>query len=228
MADPVTPPVSDPPADPPVTPPADPPADPVTPPADPKDEWDYDRGMATITKLRDEVKAAKAAAKENADAVAKLKTIEDAQLSEHDKLEKRVTEYEQREAVWAAEKKETALKLGVFSLQATLGVADTDLALAALDRSQVEYDDTGQPTNLQDVLTALLEAKPLLKGVTVPPASGSLNAGAGAQTGPPLKLSAEQLEAAQQLGMTAESYAAMGNVKTYEDWQKAQAARNPA
>ncbi|MCR4338780.1 MAG: hypothetical protein NUW01_02720, partial [Gemmatimonadaceae bacterium] len=169
-----------------------------------KAEWDYDRGMATITKLRDEVKAAKAAAKERDELAAKLKTIEDAQLSEHDKLAKRVEEYEARETAWAAEKKETALKLGVFSLQATLGVADTDLALAALDRSQVEYDDAGQPTNLQDVLTALLEAKPLLKGVTVPPASGSLNAGAGAQSGPPLQLSAEELEAANTLGMSAE------------------------
>ena len=132
---------------------------------------------------------AEAAAKERDELAAKLKTIEDAQLSEHDKLAKRVEEYETREAEWAAEKKETALKLGVFSLQAPLGIADTDLALAALDRSQVEYDGNGQPTNLQDVLTALLEAKPLLKGVTASSASADLNAGAGAQSGPPLKLS---------------------------------------
>ncbi len=192
-----------------------------------KAEWDYDRGMATITKLRDEVKASKAAAKERDELAAKLKEYEDAQLSEKEKLEQQLADLQAERAQEREDRQALVLRLAVHSWtprEGSPGLADADLTLAALDRSKLEYDDNGHPSNIDDVLTALLEAKPLLKGQTVFSASGDLNAGAGAQMGPPLKLSAEELEAAQQLGMTAERYAAMRNVKTYEDWKKAQAA----
>src|SRR3990167_89804 len=64
---------------------------------DPK-TWDYERGMATITKLRDELKAAKADSKRATELETRLKEVDDASKSEEEKRAEKLAEYERTEA----------------------------------------------------------------------------------------------------------------------------------
>lgn len=183
------------------------------------DDFDKDRAMATIHKLREAEKEGKRAAKERDDLTKRLKQLEDAQLSEQEKQTQRLTELEAEKLGWAAERQEMRLRLAVHAKAGVLGVADTDLALAALDRTKIEYGDDGEPSNVTDVLAALLEAKPLLKGKPAAAAVPSTNAASGQTPVPAPALTADELAAANILKMDAGQYAAMKNVSTIDEYQ---------
>lgn len=198
---------------------------------DAEDEaFDKDRAMSTIQKLREEVKAAKADVKKTKDLEAKLKEIEDAQLSDQERVAKERDDLAAEKAAWEQERQTTNLKLAVYAQATPLGIVDADLALAALDRSKLEYDETGTPKNIADVLLELLEAKPILKGsASTASRTGSTDAGGGQGGGKAPALTAAELEAAQKLGMTPESYAAMRDVQTVDDYSKArEGLKSPA
>lgn len=207
------------------TPPAaDPPADTTPPPKDtPKDDepFDKDRAMATITKLREAEKAGKAAARERDEALARLKAFEDSQKSDAEKQAERLQALEAQQVAWAEERKTMNLKLAVYSHVAELGIADADLALLALDRRQVEFDKEGQPSNVKEALTSLLEQKPILKGTAVKPqAPPRIDSGAGTQAdGPAPPLTADELAVAMAAGMTPEEYSAAKEKNTVGAWQ---------
>lgn len=213
-------------ADPTPTATVDPPAAPEAPPAPapeptPADEpFDKDRAMATITKLRDAEKAGKAAAKERDELASRLQAIEDAQKSEAQKAAERLAALEAKEQAWAAERQTYNLKLAIYAKQAELGIVDPDLALLALDRSTVEFDKQGEPTNVTEALNALLEQRPILKGKAQAPPAPRINPGAGTQTdGPTPALTAEELAVATQAGMSPEEYAQAKTATTVTDWQ---------
>jgi hypothetical protein len=142
------------------------PAEPVAPPAaDPEPEpFDQERAMALITKLRGEVKDAKADKRKQTELETRLREIEDAQLSEQQRVEKERDELKAEKDAWEKDREETNLRLAVYSQQQTLGIADADLAIAALNRASIVWED-GKPTNIQDVLTDLLTQKPILRGI---------------------------------------------------------------
>lgn len=204
MPDPITPPAGGetPPADPPApaTPPADPPADP------PKgDEHDPARAKALIDKLREKEKEGDKAAKALKDAQARLDAIEAEKLTEAEKVQK-----ERDDAIAKAQAAETtlreqAIKLAVYGQRDALGLASADLAIAALDRSKVEFDAEGQPSNIEALLTALIEREPILKGTPAKPAIPATDGGAGGGGKAP-ELTADELEAARLTGMTPERF----------------------
>ncbi len=197
------------------------PAEPVKPDAKPdakplgKDgkEFDPERAQHTIETLRAESADRE---KERKVLEAKLQEYEDANLSEKEKLEKAATEKEREAADLTTRLQEARMKLGVYAASAKLGCADPDLALAALDRSKIKYDESGEPTNIEDELGALLESKPILKGEPGKPTAPSLDAGAAArQAGPTPKLTEAQLEQAKAAGGT-ERYVAFGEARTID------------
>lgn len=218
-------PAADPPAPTPV-PAADPPAAPAGDPA-PDPRWDPDahdpaRASATITKLRQAEKEGRTAARERDQLAARLKEIEDAEKTELEKAQARVTELEEKERAWEEERRAIGLRLAAHGLKDELGIADVDLALAALDSSAIEYDADARPVNLATQLAELLERKPLLKGTATPTGGGAapnLNSGAGAQGGSPPALTADELAEAKRHGMTPERYAmaksANGSIHEY-------------
>lgn len=177
--------------------------------------------MATIRKQREEAKELRAQAKEAEALRQRIQEIEDAEKSDLDKANQRISEMEAKETERSEREQSLRLRLAASNLRDTLGIADVDLALAALDRSQVEYGDDGEPSNLSDVLAALLEAKPLLKG-KARPKPPDVNAGEGGGDSAPPALTAEELEAAKMLGMTPEAYAAFksNRVTTIDDYQR--------
>lgn len=184
------------------------------------EEFDKDRAMALINKLRPFEKQAEAATKKAADLEARLKELEDRDKSEEEKRAERLAALESQTAADQIELQTLRLKTAVYAVAPTVGVADADLALAALDRSLVEYDTQGVPTNITDVLTQLVEQKPILKGQAV--SVVNINAGGGAQNGQRPNLTADELEMARRQGLTAEEYAAFKGVTTVDDLHEAE------
>jgi phage I-like protein len=217
----------------PPAPAADPPAPDPTPtpapapdPAPADEPFNKDRAMATITKLREQEKLGKQAARERDELAQKLQAIEDAQKSDAQKQADKLAALEAERAAWETDRQEMNLRLAVLSQAQALGVVDSDLALAALDRSALEFDDKGQPTNVSQVLTALLEAKPILKGRAQAPTAPRIDSGAGTQSdGPTPPLTSEELAVARMAGMSAEDYAKAKTANTVTDWQT---KRSPA
>ena len=188
---------------------------------DPK-TWDYERGMATITKLRDELKAAKADSKRAAELETRLKEVEDASKSEEEKRAEKLAEYERTEAARQLEVQDMRLRLAVHSQAAVIGIADADLAYAALNRSEIEYSKDGEPQNVEDILKATLERHPALRATPAGPLkTGGTDGGGGATRGAGPSLTAEELEAASTLEMSPERYAAMKSVKTEAEYRQA-------
>ncbi len=201
--EPVTPPAPAPVVTTPTAPPAT--ASTATPaPPDPDEPFDKDRAMALITKLREEVKDAKAAGKEAGELKRRLDEIEAAQLTEQQKLERRAEEAEARLA--AADLRVRTANLVSELSKPEHGIVNAQAAAKLLDG--VEFDDTGNPSNLTDLLPPFLESNAFLKGAYTPPPAPNVNPGAGAAPGPPPALTADELEAAKAMNMTAEEYVA--------------------
>ncbi len=181
--------------------------------------------MSTILNLREKEKDYKRQIREAADLKTRLDVLEAEKLSDEEKQAKLLTELQAEKVAWAAERQNILLGLAVQKESRTVGIQDADIALALLDRSQVEYDDDGAPTNLAALLEALAEAKPLLKGITpAVPAVPSINAGNGHQQGPTPQLRADELQAAAETGMTPDRFEAMKHVTSLADFEKLQAS----
>ena len=193
--------------------------------------------MALIATLRGEIKQDKADDRAVAEAkkvagelqkvAAELQAFKDAQLTEEQRVTQERDDLLAQQETWQREKRDTTLKLAVYSATAELGIADADLAIAALDHSQVEWSAEGKPENLEVLLTDLLERKPLLKTTAVPriPPSSDGAAGSGSQTPP--ELTAEEAEFALQQGIPLERYAQMKQVKSIDDFNALRRKANP-
>ncbi len=107
--------------------------------------------------------------KENASHRTKLKSFEDAEkqrqeaeLSEKEKLEKRLAEAqrEREQTLTRAQERITASEIRAAA--ADLGFADPQDAARLLDRSELEFDEDGTPKNAHALLEKLAKAKPYL------------------------------------------------------------------
>jgi hypothetical protein len=91
-----------------------------------------------------------------------LRKVTDAQLSESERLQRRVTELEaEREAITTRDR-ERAIRLAGLEAAAKLGFRDPDLAVRLLDQSAVEVRDDGTPRNVERLLADVLARSPYL------------------------------------------------------------------
>jgi len=156
---------------------------PPTPPAvEPADDFDKDRAMATIRTLRAFEKDAKAK-------IARLAELEQAEadrqsadLSEADKLRKKLEAAEQREAAANARLNAELIKNAAASAATALslpfaGQAALDDAVALGAFQSLEMSDDGKVTGINDAIKALHKARPYLFG-QAPNGAPDINAGA--------------------------------------------------
>lgn len=122
--------------------------------------------------------------------------LEDAKLSETERLQKQYAEAQAEIAALRQAQQETAIRAEVRALSASLGVKP-ELALKLIDQSAIVLDDQGAPSNIHELLTQALEAfdlAPLLgRATTTPAAPVAPAAPSGAQMGatnPPRSASA--------------------------------------
>lgn len=143
-----------------------------------EEPFDKDRALATISKLREFEKQAKAQEKELASLRLRVKAEEDAKLSETEKREKQLQDLQVQAETWKRERRELLAKSAVISQSQKLGIVDPDAAYTLLANS-LQYDENGAPSNVETALKDLIKAKPYLLGAGV----SATNAERGAQDG---------------------------------------------
>jgi hypothetical protein len=184
------------------------------------DEFDKDRAMATIRAQRDAEAKMK---KERDDALAKLKKREDADLSEAERLKK---EAEEGKALATSATEKLRKANLITALAGTDGVVDAKAAAKLIEG--VEYDTDDEPTNLDARVKALLEEFPLLKGEATKPKPPGTNGNEGGGDDVKVDLTAEELAAAKETGMTAERYKQLKGVTNLAEFQELERKRKAA
>lgn len=199
-----TPTPSPPPADPPA--PADPPKPEPTPTPPAKDD---DLGPGGTAALAAERKARKEFEKKAKDAQAKLDAIEAEKLTDAQKLQKKADDGE-RLATAATEK---LRKANLIAALADKGLAGAKAKAAARLLDGVEYDDSDEPKNLDDVIKAAKAEYGDDMFKAAKPAAPKINGGGGGGGDDDAPtLTAEELRMAKAFGMTAKEYAAHKHV----------------
>ena len=134
---------------------------------------------------------------------ARADELEQAQLTEAERLTKRATEAERQTAEANTQLTNALISSEVKVKAVQLGIVDPDAAYLLLDKANVKYDTKDGVTGVEDALTQLLEDKPYLKGAVG--RTPNINP-QGGQAAPALRLSADQQEAARLMGLTEEEY----------------------
>lgn len=140
-------------------PPADPPADPganTDPPADPESgkpaptQADIDKAYSKLREAEAERDRLKAEAKKRAEAG----------MTELEKAKARAAELEKSVAEADAKIRRAHLLAGLSNPNSGIAPDAVDLVASAIE---VEYDDDGQPVNLDSAVAAFLEVRPSLR-----------------------------------------------------------------
>lgn len=192
-------------------------------------DFDAERAKSTITKLRGvekEYKSFKREMTEKFDAQAKqIEDLRKAALSDEEKEKERIADLERRANEATPQLRDLTLENTVLKVAGEVGIADGELALGALDKSAVKWEE-GKPTNVKELLEDLLERKPILGAQTgefgKKGPRGSADGGAGNNGKTPPKLTEEELAMAQQSGMDPEQFAALKDGATFDEWQALQ------
>ena len=133
---------------------------------------------------------------------ARADELEQAQLTEAEKMEARAIEAEKKVTDAQAQIADAMIASQVKVRASQMGVVDPDAAFVLLDRTNVQYVD-GAVTGVDDAIASLLEDKPYLRGTNRTP---NINPESG-QPVQAVRLTDLQLEAARMMGLTAEEYA---------------------
>ncbi len=138
-------------------PPPLPPPAPVTPPVvDPPVTFD----ASYVAELRKEAAANR---KKAADAEARLKELDDAKLSETERLTKRTAELEAQLVATQGQHREALIRAAVEREAHAQGAVKADVVYRLVDRSAITLDDSGEVKGADKAVAALLKDEPYLK-----------------------------------------------------------------
>lgn len=198
--------------------------------------FDPNRAMELISKLREETREKDAEIKKaNAELEARLAELKQANESDAERQERERAEAEAKAAQAAEQVSKATETLQRAHLLAELakpqyGIVDAQAAAALI--TGVQYAEDGTPSNLttpgedgKTLMERFLEQRPFLKHTPPTPGVPVVNGGAGANQPPGPSLTAAEIKAAEQLGMTPERYAAMRNVSSINDYEALQKAQ---
>jgi FKBP-type peptidyl-prolyl cis-trans isomerase (trigger factor) len=133
---------------------------------------------------------------------AKADELEQANLTEAERLEVRVSDAEKR-ATDAQEQVSSAMIASEVKVRATqMGIVDPDAAFLLLNKKNVAYNVADGVSGVDDALAQLLEDKPYLRAGNRTP---NINPETG-QAAPPVRLTVDQREAARLMNLTDEEY----------------------
>jgi hypothetical protein len=97
----------------------------------------------------------------------KLKSYEDRDKSESEKSTERIAELERELAEARTSIRSNRLQAAAFSAARKLGFRNPDLAYRLVSVAEVEFDDAGQPKNIERLLDGIAKADPyLVNGTT--------------------------------------------------------------
>jgi cell wall-associated NlpC family hydrolase len=104
-----------------------------------------------------------------------LTELQNASLTEAERRDKRLAALELERSDWERERQDMQTREAVTVTALRLGYADPADAYSLINRSAIEFDDTGKPRNVDKLLTDLIAAKPYLAGASRP--GGSFDGG---------------------------------------------------
>ena len=111
-----------------------------------------------------------------ADELAKIK---ESQLSETEKLTKRLAELEAAKSQAETRARETLIESAIISAAARLNFNDPSDAYNLVNRAAIEFDENGKPTNADDLVKTLAESRKYLIKSSNPALSSFNPAGSG-------------------------------------------------
>lgn len=143
------------------TPPAAPPADAGTQPGTPDggQTSQSDDSAAVIARLNAEARDNRLRAEA---AEAKLAEHDRAKLSETERLQAELADAQAAREQAEARAQQLALSQAVTAAATKANAKDATLVMRALDASAVEFDSTGQPTNLDKLIAQVKKDHPIL------------------------------------------------------------------
>lgn len=86
----------------------------------------------------------------------------DAQLSEIERIQKQHSDLQQQHSAYTQAMQQRVTRYEVEKQAAKLGIIDPDAAARLLDASELEYDESGIPSNAAKLLEKLVKNKPYL------------------------------------------------------------------
>jgi hypothetical protein len=153
---PPTPPAGDPPADPPVPPAGDPPAPPAGDPPPAPEPLDPATAARELAEARREAAKYRTDLKKAQDA---LKAADDAKLTEEEKKAARIAELEKTVAERETALRERTSYASVVDAAARLGAAKPAM-IHRLIAGDIEFDEAGEPKNVDALIRDFLKANP--------------------------------------------------------------------
>lgn len=139
------------------------------------DPQDDDPLAVALGKLEKAVKEAKSLRGAKNDRDARIAELE-AQLAEATTKAIASEQAEARAAAFKAQLRDERLNAALARQTAALRIADNALVARLLDKSAVSWDDAGQPSNLEALLTELVTAHPVLVATPAPIPTGAVTA----------------------------------------------------
>lgn len=89
---------------------------------------------------------------------------DEAEKTELQKAQERASELEKKLIAAADAQKRVMAQSEITAKAAKLGIVDTDAAYRLLDHDQLEYDESGRPTNVEKMLVEMLKERTWLAG----------------------------------------------------------------
>jgi len=129
------------------------------PPAQEAEEERYD--AAYVRKLRAEAAEYRRKLRE---LERDLRKRDEEKLSETERMRVRLSELERELTQRELALREHTLRYETMLRARDLGIIDPDAAYRLLDLSEVEYDESGRPTNIERLLRELIRKRPYLAG----------------------------------------------------------------
>lgn len=143
--------------------------------------FDPARAMALISKLRDGEKLSRAQTRELDTLKSKMKEIEDAKLSESERLTNENAELKRQMGELEKRFKTTTTRGALTSAAGKAGAVHSDAVAKLIELDSVEYDASGEPTNIDKLIADAKKAWPTFFRV----AGGSADGGSGGNGTPP-------------------------------------------
>jgi len=148
---------------------------------------------------------------------AEWQKLEDAKKSEIERMTAKLAEEQSKRAELEARVTQQALQAAVVAQAQKMGFVNPIHAWALIDANLLEIDDSGKVLGAEEALKALAkEYDYLVKKSAAPNLNPSEG---GGQQRQPLKLTAEEIAAAEMMGMKPEEYAMFRETKNVLDYR---------
>lgn len=110
------------------------------------------------------------------------------------KLEQQLSEHQNSNSNLLRELQEQRVTNEVYRQASRLNIIDLDAAARLIDSSKIDYDDSGNPTNIDDLLKDMIKQRSWLVGKAPTQTSGGATNPSRSQTGTPVELTEEYVK----------------------------------